>query len=59
MHKKDNSYNPGDPFFVVTCKDCGKEYWSTRKINSVCMRCGSSNINTHTPKHTIENYKKR
>ena len=55
--KKDNSYNPSDPFFVVTCKDCGKEYWSIRRANSVCMRCGSKNISTNRPGHTIEKYK--
>ena len=59
MNKKDNRYNPDAPFFVVTCKDCGKEYWSTRRINRACMRCKSSNINTHAPGHTIKNYKKR
>ncbi len=59
MYKKDNSYNPSDPFFIVICKDCDKEYWSTRRGNSVCMCCKSSNIHTHISEHTIENYKEK
>lgn len=57
MQEKDNIYNSEDPFFVVACSRCGKEYWSTRRINTVCMRCGSKNISTNRPGHTIEKYK--
>ncbi len=57
MQGRDNVYNSGDPFFVVACNKCGKKYWSTRKINAVCMHCGSKNISTNRPEHTIERYK--
>lgn len=57
MQGRDNVYNSGDPFFIVVCNRCGKEYWSTRGINVVCIRCGSKDISTNKPEHTIERYK--
>lgn len=49
-------YNSADPFFVVRCRDCGKEYWSTIRANDACVKCGSTNISTSAPKHNIKNY---
>lgn len=57
IQRKDNEYNSGDPFFVAVCSGCAKEYWSTRRINTVCMRYGNKNARTNKPAYTIESYK--
>lgn len=51
MDKKEEKdvYRPGDPFFVVECERCGRQYWSTRRINQVCAKCGAENPYTHPP----------
>lgn len=46
---KEVKYYSGDPFFVVTCDACGAEYWSTRRLNEVCAKCGVKNPITHLP----------
>lgn len=46
-------YHSSDPFFVVSCKKCGTRYWSTRRKNAVCAKCGGSDTKTSAPEHTI------
>lgn len=47
--KEDNTYRGLDPFFVVSCQNCGSRYWSTRRINKVCSKCGSGKTTTRPP----------
>lgn len=46
-------YNPGDPFFCVHCNKCGRAWWSTRRVNKLCKKCGSDDVVTSEPEHTI------
>ena len=59
LHNDNNFYRSSDPFFVVTCNDCGRKVWSTRRINEKCSRCGSGAVKTEAPYHTIEEHKGR
>lgn len=53
MNKKEEKdvYRSSDPFFIVECNQCGRRYWSTRRINRVCAKCGAENPYTHIPEH--------
>ncbi len=53
MDKKEEKdvYRSSDPFFIVECNQCGRSYWSTRRINRVCAKCGAENPYTHIPEH--------
>lgn len=48
----ENKYYPGDPFFCVHCKNCGRKWWSTRRVNKSCKKCGSTDVVTTVPKHS-------
>lgn len=48
------AYKASDPFFIVTCRDCGRGYWSTRQTGGRCIFCGSPDIQSRVPGHTIE-----
>lgn len=47
----ENRYRVSDPFFVVECGGCGARYWSTRRINVKCAKCGKENPITHLPEY--------
>lgn len=47
-------YHSSDPFFIVRCRRCRAEYWSTRRENATCAKCGSSDTETKAPEHTID-----
>lgn len=51
MEKDKNRYRVSDPFFLVECFVCGKSYWSTRRMNPVCAKCGVKNPITYLPEH--------
>ena len=51
MRETDNSYRVSDPFFSVECAACGAAYWSTRRQNAVCAKCGAKNPHTNLPEH--------
>lgn len=59
LHNDNNHYHSGDPFFVVTCHNCGRKVWSTRRVNEKCSKCGSGAVETEAPCHTIEEHKGR
>lgn len=50
---RDTIYYPGDPFFCVHCNKCGRDWWSTRRVNDLCSKCGSTDVVTSAPEHTI------
>lgn len=58
MIDKIGNYYSSDPFFIVKCNKCGKEVYSTRRNNYICSKCGSTDIKTSVPYHTIEKHKK-
>lgn len=51
---QDNKYHVSDPFFVVECRACGKGYWSTRRVNRKCAKCGSEDVTTRLPERRKE-----
>nr|DAW26307.1 MAG TPA: DNA-directed RNA polymerase [Caudoviricetes sp.] len=58
MLNRIGQYYSSDPFFIVKCNKCGKEVYSTRRKNEKCSKCGSADVKTSVPYHTIEQHKK-
>ena len=52
-----DKYNPLDPFFIVNCRNCNARYWSTRRMNIKCSKCGSEKVVTSVPEHEVEDMK--
>ncbi len=57
--KIDSGYHVSDPFFVVDCAGCGAKYWSTRRVNRECAKCGMKNPVTHLPEHILAEMRKK
>lgn len=51
---EDSRYHVSDPFFVVECSTCGAKYWSTRRVNIECAKCGGGDVTTQLPEKRKE-----
>lgn len=51
---QESRYHVSDPFFVVECRACGAGYWSTRRVNVNCAKCGSGDVTTRPPERRKE-----